>query len=157
MKRRGFPPAHAAVPNLAPMIDVVMVILIFFMLGTSFAVTEGQLSAKLPSQIGPGSGSKVAMVPTVRIYLQADPGPRGFRILVMGTALTEGTFDSLAGMLAQKRRDGADANSPVQIGADPTVRYEHVIAAMDACTKAGFANLQVVVTSKGPATINQSS
>lgn len=155
MRRRGFPPAHAAVPNLAPMIDVVMVILIFFMLGTSFAASEGQLSARLPSQIGPGGGSKVALIPTVRIYLQADTGPRGFRILVMGTALAEGTFDSLSGMLAQKRRDGADVNSPVQIGADPMVRYEHVISAMDACTKAGFANLQVVVTTKAPATITQ--
>ncbi len=156
MTRRGFPPAHATVPNLAPMIDVVMVILIFFMLGTSFAVSEGQLAARLPSQVGPGGGAKVALVPTVRVYLQADSNAAGYRILVMGDELKGASFESLTGLLSQKRRDGADAKAPVQIGSDPTVRYEHVIAAMDACTRAGFSNLQMVVTSHGPATISRS-
>ena len=52
MARRGFPLAHADIPNLAPMVDVVMVILIFFMLGTTFAISEGVLPTRLPSRIG---------------------------------------------------------------------------------------------------------
>ena len=143
MARREFPPAHAAVPNLAPMIDVVMVILIFFMLGTSFAISEGAVKARLPAQIGPGGGAKVAIVPTVRIHLQQIPSTDGCRIMVMGHELDGSPPDALYRFMKQKRADGADAAGRVQLSADPTVRYEHVVSAMDACTRAGFTNLQL--------------
>ncbi len=149
MKRRhGIPTAHADIPNLAPMVDVVMVILIFFMLGTRFAISEGVLPTQLPSQIGPGGGAKVTIVPAVRISLREPRRGDGCEIFVMDRALSENSFGALTGFLVDKLRAGADPQGQVLIGADPEIRYQYVISAMDSCVRAGFVNLQFSV---GPA------
>jgi len=148
--RRGFPPAHADIPNLAPMVDVVMVILIFFMLGTSFAIPEGILPTRLPSQVGPGGGATVTVIPAVRIaLLEQQDGPKAIsldqkgacRIVVMGHELAENSFDALSGYLEAKRLAGADPTGRILIGAEPGVQYQHVISAMDASVRAGFSNI----------------
>ena len=65
----------------------------------------------------------------------------------MGRELPENSFEALSGFLKAKRLDGADPNGRIVIGAEPGVRYQHVISAMDACVRAGFANLQFSVSS----------
>lgn len=131
------------IPNLAPMVDVVMVILIFFMLGTGFATPEGVLPTRLPTQIGPGGGAQVSIVPIVRIELR--DSPKGLRILVMGQALAENSFDALTSLLTERKDAGADAAGRVLLWSEPAVRFENVISAMDACTRAGFPNLELVI------------
>ncbi|HKQ46653.1 MAG TPA: biopolymer transporter ExbD [Phycisphaerae bacterium] len=131
------------IPNLAPMVDVVMVILIFFMLGTGFATPEGVLPTRLPTQIGPGGGARVSIVPVVRIELRESPG--GLRILVMGQALAESSFDVLSSLLTERKDAGADAAGRVLLLAEPAVRFESVISAMDTCQRAGFPNLELVI------------
>ena len=133
------------IPNLAPMVDVVMVILIFFMLGTGFATPEGVLPTQLPTQVGPGGGAQVSVVPVVRIELLESPD--GLRILVMGQALAESSFDALANLLIDRKNAGADAAGRVLLWSDPAVRFENVISAMDACKRAGFPNLELVTGS----------
>ena len=144
MARRGIPVTHAAIPNLAPMVDVVMVILIFFMLGTTFAISEGILPTQLPSQVGPGGGSAITIVPSVRIALLEQPGA-ACKIVVMDRALDRNSFDELAAFLREKRAAGADPASPVLIAAEGGVQYQDVISAMDACVRAGFSNIQFAV------------
>jgi len=149
MPRRALPHAHIAVPNLAPMVDVVMVILIFFMLGTSFVMSEGILPTQLPTQVGPGGGASVAIVPEVRIALRTS-GDATYRIYVMDQPVDDNRFDTLAAMLNARRQAGASETSPVSISADPDIAYEHVIAALDACARAGFKNLRFVLSEDGP-------
>lgn len=146
MPRRTIGPAQAAIPNLAPMVDVVMVILIFFMLGTSFAIPEGVLPTRLPSQIGPGGGARVAIIPVVRIALLDDGQTGRSRILVMGSSLPENSFAALADLMRAKRRASGDSSAPVLIAADPNVQYQDVISTMDACVRAGFGNIQFSVS-----------
>lgn len=141
MKRRSFPTAHAAIPNLAPMVDVVMVILIFFMLGTSFALSEGVLPTQLPSQIGPGGGASVSIVPAVRIELREGPGG-ACQIVVMDRELQGNSFEALAAYMKEKINSGADPMGRVVLAADPGIVYQDVISAMDACVRAGFRNIQ---------------
>ncbi len=131
------------VPNLAPMVDVVMVILIFFMLGAGFAIPEGVLPTQLPKQIGPGGGAGISIVPVVRIELLDSPG--GLRIQVMGRPLAEHSIDALLQFLIERKEAGADPAGRVLLASDPGVRYEHVIAAMDACTRSGFTNIELVI------------
>jgi len=147
MTRRGLPPAHAAIPNLAPMVDVVMVILIFFMLGTTFAFSEGMLPTQLPSEVGPGGGAAVSIVPAVRIALSEATDGRGCRIAVMGRELAVQSFDALAAFMKEKRVAGADPQAAVLISADGDIEYQEVISAMDACVRAGFSNIQFSVGS----------
>jgi biopolymer transport protein ExbD len=144
MAGRGIPAAHAAIPNLAPMVDVVMVILIFFMLGTTFAISEGILPTQLPSQVGPGGAAAITIVPSVRIALLEEPGG-ACKIVVMDRTLDRNSFDELAAFLREKRVAGADSASPVLIAAEGGVQYQNVISAMDACVRAGFSNIQFSV------------
>lgn len=152
MPGRGPPPAHASFPNLAPMIDVVMVILIFFMLGTSFATSEGALRSQLPAQVGPGGGARIQFVPAVRVDLQPEEGGTGCRVIVMGQQLSDRSFAALTSFLAARVSQGADPTGRVLISADPRLRYQHVISAMDACLRAGFVNVQFAVN-RAPASL----
>lgn len=151
MRRREMPHTHVDMPNLAPMVDVVMCILIFFMLGTSFALSEGALPTQLPTQVGPGGASVVTVIPVVRIALREDPDRRGAcKILVMEKQLPANTFAALRAFMNEKRDAGADPTGRVVISSEPSVEYQNLISAMDACVRAGFSNIQFALNS-GPA------
>ncbi len=139
-------PAHVT-PNLAPLVDVVMVILIFFMLGTTFAISEGILPTRLPTDLGRGPGDRVAIAPVVRITLRPDAGAEGFRISVLGQPLAAGGFDRLYRFLRRKVDDGADPDGRIVIDADPAVNYQSVVSTIDACVRAGQRNIQFAVKS----------
>lgn len=149
MRARAIGMQRAEVPNLAPMVDVVMVILIFFMLGTSFAMSEGVIPMQLPTDVGPGGKATVAVVPVVRIELLEASGGEGCRIRVMGRALPENSFRALRSFMAEKREAGADLLGPILIGAEPDVAYQEVISAMDGCVGAGFSNIQFSINAGG--------
>jgi biopolymer transport protein ExbD len=143
--RRGFTSTQTYAPNLASMVDVVMVILIFFMLGTSVNVSEGVLPTELPSQLGPGGGSQVQVVPAVQIVLMEYDQPPGCKIVVMERELVDNSFAALSAFLKERREAGADPNGRILIGAEPSVAYQCVISTMDACVRAGFGNIQFAV------------
>jgi biopolymer transport protein ExbD len=142
MRTRRRPPHRETTPNLAPMVDVVMVILIFFMLGTSFVMREGALAAQLPRDTGPGGGAAVTITPLVRIALRETPDGNGATVEVMGARLAGQATDGLYAFLREKRERGADPRGRIVLSADPRVRYRHVIAAFNACLRAGFQNVQ---------------
>lgn len=144
------PMPEIAIPNLAPMVDVVMVILIFFMLGTSFAVSEGVLRTQLPSQLGTEGGAGVPVIPLARIELRKQEGREHCEILVMGQPLRESSSEALFELLDEKRRAGADAAGRILVMSDPDVRYSDVIAAMDACHRAGLSNVQLIIGTSTP-------
>lgn len=138
-----------AVPNLAPLVDVIMVLLIFFLLGASLNInTEGALETELDPSSGPGAGAQVEITPTVRIFL-ADVGDgAGCEITVMETPLPQSDFDELYRYLRQ-RAQWADPESPLVIGAETGVRWRYVVSAMDAAGRAGFGNVQFAVSTAG--------
>lgn len=140
-----------AVPNLAPLVDVIMVLLIFFLLGASLNVnTEGALETELDPSSGPGAGAQVEITPTIRIFLSDLDDGRGCEIMVMETALQQGDFDELYQFLSQRRNMmGADPDNPVVIGAETDVRWRYVVSAMDAAGRAGFGNVQFAVSTAG--------
>lgn len=149
--RKG-PPESAGeqVPNLAPMVDIIMVILVFFMLGASInLVTEGVLKTELDPRSGPSQGAPVEINPVIRIGLENLDDGKSCSIYVMGEPLTGNTFDGLRTYMAQKKQAGADAANPVIIGAETTVRWKFVVNAMDAAVRAGFKNVQFAVSFGG--------
>jgi len=137
----------AFVPNLAPMVDVIMVLLVFFLLGTSLdLVSQGVLQTELDPSSGPGAGARVEINPLIRIALADVGGGESVRFFVMDEPLKENTSDGLYRFLLDRRRAGADPANPVVIGAETTVRWNFVIQAMDATVRAGFTNVQFAVS-----------
>ena len=94
MKR--FQPAGESVPNLAPMVDVIMVLLVFFLLGASLdLVKQGILQTELDPRSGPGAGVAVQVNPLIRIALENAGDGEGVNIYVMEQFLDDNTFDGL--------------------------------------------------------------
>jgi biopolymer transport protein ExbD len=149
--RRGLPePAGERIPNLAPMVDIIMVLLVFFMLGASLnLIREGALEIELDPRSGPGEGAPVELIPSVKIGLEDIDHGAGCHIYVMGAPLEGDSFEALEKYLAQRRGSGADPSNPVVIGAQSDVHWKFVIRAMDASVKAGFANVQFAVSFGG--------
>lgn len=147
---------RSGMPNLAPLVDVVMVILIFFMMGTSFAISEGVLPTRLPTDASPAAGPP-AFTPGVRIVLSPGPSTDRCRIEVAGQGMTSDSFDALNDFLSRKLRQGADPGGRIVIAASPSVRYQFVISTLDACVRAGFRNVQFAVGSTEVAGITSTS
>jgi biopolymer transport protein ExbD len=154
--RRGLPaPAGERIPNLAPMVDVIMVILVFFLLGASLELAkEGVLQTELDPRSGPGEGTAIEIIPSVKIALEEVDGGRACNIYVMGDRLPGNTFEDLSRFLEQRRTDGADTANPVILAAQPGVRWRFVIKAMDVAVRAGFANVQFAVSLGGGTPLN---
>lgn len=143
-------PVGERVPNLAPMVDIIMVILIFFMLGASFKlIVEGYLQTDLDPRSGPGGGAAVEINPVVKVALESVNNGENVNVYVMAEKMTGDGFAALREHLATKLRQGADPTSPVVIAAHPSVKWKHVVRAMDAAVAAKFENVQFAVSLGG--------
>ncbi|MBU0639632.1 MAG: biopolymer transporter ExbD [Planctomycetes bacterium] len=147
--RKGPPePAGERIPNLAPMVDIIMVLLIFFLLGASLSlVKEGILQTELDERSGPGEGAAVEINPTIRIALEDSGDGSGCNIYVMDEPLRGNTFEHLRRFMQERRQAGADPQNAVVIGGQTTVRWKYIVKAMDAAVRAGFQNVQFAVSS----------
>lgn len=138
------------VPNLAPMVDVIMVILVFFMLGASLTfLSEGALRTELDPRSGPGEGAAIEIIPSVKIALEAVDGGKTCNLYVMGVPLAGNTFEALLTYLKDRKEAGADVTNPVVIGFQPDVQWGLVVRAMDTAVRAGFTNVQFAVSLGG--------
>ena len=115
--------------QLAPMIDIVFLLLIFFIVTWQFTRAETELSVSVPTaQEG------------------ADPqrqiGEIVINVLADGTIRVEGTTVDLVQLLdklaeiAQKYE-----NQPVRIRGDGGVPYQRIVEVIDTCQKAGIWNI----------------
>ena len=122
--------------QMAPMVDVVFQLLIFFLVASEVRPTEGQFQANLPSD---GPDKRPAKPETVkdvhRVYLKSlDAEGRTVEVLINGTALGSGSeaFKSLASRLAGIPKE----HMRLVIDGDPSVRVEFVTQALDAAIEA---------------------
>jgi biopolymer transport protein ExbD len=137
------------------MVDVIMVLLVFFLLGASLdLIKQGVLQTELNEQSGPAAGAAVELNPSIRIALEDVNAGESARIYLMEEPVParggQDPFTALRELLIQRRRAGADVKNMVVIGAETTVRWRHVVKAMDAVVQAGFQNVQFAVSFRAP-------
>src|SRR5688500_18883193 len=106
MKLKGAKQVHYdSGPNMTPLVDVVMVILIFLMLAGSFGGVTHYLESNLP--IGHGPGAKSTSVGTVedeQLIVRIDPDlTYGFKV-VAGDIARIGETASLYDAFIQKQK-----------------------------------------------------
>ncbi|WP_448216660.1 ExbD/TolR family protein [Endozoicomonas sp. 2B-B] len=119
--------------NLTPLIDVVFLLLIFFMVSTTFT-KETQLAIDLPE----ASGEQSASVEKTQVEITIS---REGHYAVNGQSLVNSGLETLKNALA-KVSEG-DSNLPLTITADAKTPYQSVVTAMDAAGQLGFANLSM--------------
>lgn len=136
----NFHPRRAEEPelNLTPLIDVVLLLLIFFMLSTRF-IDEGRLQLRLPeAAVEP----EAVQVETVEIEITAQGGYQ-----VNGLALANNSPDTLAAAIV--RAAGSDRSLPVTIRADARATHQSVVTAMDVAGRAGYRKINIATVHDG--------
>jgi biopolymer transport protein ExbD len=133
-------PRHREDPeiNLISLIDVLLVLLIFFMVSTTFQ-QEGRIKVQLPqaSRIPLPRGPVEPLVLTVtaegtyRVNERSlsDAGPEALRAAILAQAGTD--------------------RGPITIRADARATHQAVVTAMDVAGKLGFAQLNIATVHEG--------
>jgi len=116
--------------NLTPMIDVVFLLLLFFMVSTSF-IRESSLKVDLPEATGE---AMVEQEDPVDIVIQADG-----QFLVNDEALPLLNRETLSSVL--KRIVGDRDDPHIIISADANAEYQHIVTAMDTAQQLGYTKL----------------
>lgn len=127
--------------NLTPLIDVVFLLLIFFMVSTTFT-RETQLRVDLPE----ATGVPVETVDESIEILVDESG--GFR--VNGQALVDGRMRTLQAAVYKISR--GDTTLPMIISADAQAAHQDVVLAMDAAGQMGFVHLSI--TTRQPTVVS---
>lgn len=118
--------------NLTPLIDVVFLLLIFFMVSTTFN-RETHLSVNLPESSGP-----VLDKPPMQIEITIS---QAGAFAVNGQALVNSDMDTLKAALSKASQ--GNSRLPLVISADAKSSYQSVVTAMDAAGQLGFVNLRM--------------
>jgi len=118
--------------NLTPLIDVVFLLLIFFMVSTSFT-KETQLKVDLPQANGQPSSD---LPEQIEILIAVDGS-----YAVNGRALVNTKIETLKTAL-EKTANG-NVKIPLIITADAKSAHQYVVQAMDAAGQLGFVNLRM--------------
>lgn len=118
--------------NLTPLIDVVFLLLIFFMVSTTFT-RETQLSIDLPEATG-----KLAEAQDKQIEILIDEAG-SYR--VNGQGLVDDRMRTL--QAAIYKIAAGDTTLPMIITADAQSSHQSVVRAMDAAGQMGFVHLRI--------------
>lgn len=124
--------------QLAPMIDIVFLLLIFFIVTWQFSRDETELDVSVPTA---EEGAELTR-------------PKGeiiINVLSNGTIRVEGTTvdlpqlrDKLAAIARQFE------NQPVRIRGDGSVAYQRIVEVIDTCSKAGIWNISFATQKPQP-------
>ena len=117
--------------ELTPLIDVVFLLLIFFMVSTSF-VREARIAVDLPEAAGDAPDGEAGLA----LSIDAAGG-----YAVNGRALADGEVATLVGAL--RPLAGPDGRSHLLIAADASATHRAVVRAMDAARRAGIARIDI--------------
>ncbi|MBT8087981.1 MAG: biopolymer transporter ExbD [Gammaproteobacteria bacterium] len=124
--------------NLTSLIDVVLLLLIFFMVSTSF-VKQSQITIRLPE------AESVAIV---------DEPPEMIDIMITenGTFLINNRelINNLPATIrnALQKVSGGNNALPMTISADANARHQHVVTAMDVAGRLGFTKISIATVNE---------
>ncbi|MEA3410577.1 MAG: biopolymer transporter ExbD [Pseudomonadota bacterium] len=126
--------------NLTPLIDVVFLLLIFFMVTTTFD-RHAELKVDLPE-----ASAEPSVAPKEIIELIVDAGGRYF---LNGQPVVNTRPETLTAAL-RKVRDGR-RNPPLIIRADARTPHQSVVTAMDVAGRIGLQRMSIATSHAGDA------
>ncbi len=118
---------------MTSLIDVVLLLLIFFMVSTSF-VKQSQITISLPEA---ESQAVVEETPDQIDIMITETGT----VLVNGRELLNNRADTIRNAL-QKSSNG-DNSLPLTISADANAKHQFVVTAMDVAGRLGFTRINI--------------
>jgi biopolymer transport protein ExbD len=119
--------------NLTSLIDVVLLLLIFFMVSTSF-VKQSQIAISLPQA---DSSAVVEDVPEQIDIMITETGT----FLVNGRELINSRVETIRNAL--QKVSGGNNGLPLTISADANAKHQDVVTAMDVAGRLGFTRISI--------------
>ena len=140
MKLRGDRPKDDPEINLIPLIDVSLLLVIFFMLSSTF-MQEGRLKIELPQASLAPTGKQKSDAIVVAVT-QAGTYRVNERELINSSP------DTLRAAIMEVA--GADRAKPVTVRADARSTHQSVVTAMDVLGKLGFVRINIATVEDSP-------
>ena len=130
---------YESVLELTPLLDVIFLLLIFFMVSTSFVVNR-EILIQLPesSSANIDSGDQ-----QLTMGIDADGN-----FSIDGVRFDESRVAALAEVLNGKLGSGLSEKPSIRLDVDEATDYRFVIRAMDACRQAGISDVRLNTRSK---------
>ena len=129
MNLRGRAPLHHPGIQLAPLVDVLLLLLIFFLLTWNAARTENELDVKVPK--ASAAKEKSAPIGDVVVNVKADGNVVVNRRTLSGSELSE----LLKGLVQ------LNSEQAVVIRGDEAGAYKNIIGVLNVCSQAGVTNV----------------
>ncbi len=124
--------------NLTSLIDVVLLLLIFFMVSTSF-VKQTQITIHLPE------AESATVIPEAPDQIDIMISATGV-YMVNGRELINSRPETIRNAL-QKVSNG-DSSLPLTISADANARHQDVVTAMDVAGRLGFVQISIATVNE---------
>ena len=126
--------------ELTPMIDVVFLLLIFFIVTMKFKVLEGKLVTELPKDEGTSAGDP-PLIDKIEIDIETSSGSAdGFIVKVNGQTMPNmATFRQTLGRYVSAAPEGESARGTLY--PRPPVNYEQVVKVIDNCLMADLTDI----------------
>lgn len=147
---------YEAGPNMTPLVDVVMVILIFLMLTGTFAVGEQLLQSNMPvTKKGAGGVASASAVPLdepleIRVDSSTRTGAEGLTediwVAHAGGYVITNNWEQLSAQLTKMREAMNQNNTPtenIQVVINPgrLTKYQHLVQVYQAAQQAQFTKI----------------
>jgi len=127
--------------GLAPLIDVVFILLLFFVVTTTFT-RETQLQVDLP-EAASGTPPQATESKQLEVLIDVEG-----HFSLNGNPLIRHDLGTL--MAALSKESGGDTSLPMVISADGKAPHQAVVTAMDAAGKLGFSHLRITTVEVQP-------
>ena len=119
--------------NMTSLIDVVLLLLVFFMVSTSF-VKQSQISIRLPQAESAAIVEEVAEQLDIMITEQGT-------FLINGRELINNRPETIRNAL--QKLSAGNTRMPLTISADGNTPHQYVVTAMDVAGKLGFVKINI--------------
>ncbi len=128
--------------QMSAMIDIVFLLLIFFMCATSFFVAESQLNVNLPSSISSSDSSRIAVDVIINVMFDGS-------ILVNGKKFDNPDSKELPQLrqILYNLSESFD-DQPVIISGDWNVPHERIIDVLNACAATNIKTVSFLIPEK---------
>ena len=129
--------------EFTPMIDVVFLLLIFFMCTLKFKTLENKLTTYLPTDKGPAKHwYDLKAEEKIRLKLSMSGGRCICFVNGRATGTVPASLRTVYDRVRQIRRTLPE--SPVEIDPDPSVPHKHVVSVLDECIRAKAREINFV-------------
>jgi biopolymer transport protein ExbD len=122
--------------QLAPMIDIVFLLLIFFIVTWQFSRSETEMKISVPSSQEGADPKRVLGEIIVNVRVTGE-------VVVEGQVMTQAKLKEKLAAIARQHK-----NQPIRLRGDADASYQTIVEVIDTCQKAGIWNISFATQRK---------